>query len=510
MVKFRDYQLEDITRWVNLGYRALWAWDPGLGKTFVSGFISKRMIATKRADVVAIFCPASVLSTWIHHLVEKVGIKKEDIFLAYKKNKRNIYKGQRFILLNYEMIYNESKKTKKQKASVRMVMNSEGRMELLQDKATEKGVRFRGVKLPVKPDMWILDESHALKNPDGIAYKFFKDNIAPGDKVLALSGTPAPNRHVDCYTQVDILKPGVLGTNIHHFHNRHCLCIDKQYGLWAVKPSAIPVIEKAASEVWMFRDAKKILGLPDHTDIFEPYYPTPEQKSYINMLCAEGMACFNNEAGSEQSIVLKSPGVARIMSQQVLTGYVDMEVTEAFTNRKVSVIKALDMEPKYTALKSILNKVNGRKILVWTHFKPTMKYLVERLAADGYKVDGFSSDDKKNLETRIKEFTDGDIQILVSHPKILGIGRNEFAQVPYMAWYELTDDWGLYKQAVTRIDRFGKTEPTFSFILMGSRLDRKIYDALCEKKDVDTALRSYTGEETSPDKDSASDYPVLF
>lgn len=500
MVKFRDYQLEDITKWVELNYRALWAWDPGLGKTFVSGFVSKRMLATGKANIIAIFCPASVLSTWVKHLSESVGIKKEDVFLAYKKNKKNVYSGQKIILMNFEMIYSEPKQKKKGKSSVVMVRNAEGRMEIQQTKALVKGSRARGVKLPVHPDMWLIDESHSLKNPTSTAYKFFKENIRPTDKVLALTATPAPNRHVDCFTQIDILQPGLLGDNIHHFHNRHCLCIDKQYGLWAVKPTSVPIIEKAAGSLWTFRDASKILGLPEHTDLFEPYTLSSVQKDYINTLCQRNTACFTTEDGSDVSVVLKSPGVSRIMSRQVLTGYVDMEITEAFTNKKIVVKKELDMSPKYKALTNILKKISGRKILVWTHFKESMRYLVEKLTADGYIVDGLSGDDRKGLETRIKNFTDGKVQIMIAHPKILGIGRNEFAKIPYMAWYELTDDWGMYKQAVTRIDRFGKIEPTFSFILMGSYLDKKIYKALCEKKDVDTALRSYTGETDSPDK----------
>ena len=56
----------------------------------------------------------------------------------------------------------------------------------------------------------LCDESHSLKNPDSKRYMYLRDVIQNSSHLFLLSGTPAPNRSNELFTQFALIAPGTF------------------------------------------------------------------------------------------------------------------------------------------------------------------------------------------------------------------------------------------------------------------------------------------------------------
>lgn len=99
--------------------------------------------------------------------------------------------------------------------------------------------------------------------------------------------------------------------------------------------------------------------------------------------------------------------------------------------------------------------VSGNGIaLVWCYLNAEGDLLNE-LISDSVQVSGSDSDDKK--ESRLKAFTDGEVRVLVTKPKIAGFGLN-WQHCSHMTFFP-SHSFEQYYQATRRCWRFGQENP---------------------------------------------------
>lgn len=479
-MELRKYQEDDVRKWADNGCRGGWFWDPGLGKTFSACFLIRRLLKIKKCTRVFISCPAVAVRTWYEFLVKQSGCPEELIYNCSnpKQDKREPLDSEKIIICNYEKLPSR----KKQKAhKVTIVLDENGypvRAQLVKNTHMRKQRVF-----PEDIDFWVLDESHYLKEASSNAYAFFSNHIKPEHKLLLMSGTPFPNKHISCYTQLSLIKPGVLGRNITEFRKEYCRLVNKEFHLYALQSRFIPLIDKLAAENCCFRSAADHLDIPAITFSNISYSVSPAQKAVINTLLAHNRIEDN---------ILKSRAVSFLMAAQALSGYIDMDVTPQHAQGDVHVQLEFQECDKYNSLAMFIESIGENKAIIWVHFTKTAvrvyEYITEKL---GKKAAYFTADHKQGMMDVIEEFVNGETQFLISHPKIIGISVNYFTSIQYMLWYELTYDWAVYEQAVDRIYRSGQEKPTFCYHLCGHKLDEFQLVALKAKKDVHVELGSY-------------------
>lgn len=482
--KLRKYQEEDIKKWIRNNFRGALYWDPGLGKTFTMAVIARRLLKKEYTSKLFIGFPAVAGSTWYEFLTEVVGIPESMIYnCMFKEHEKRGYRGEKIIMCNYQKLPPPpTRKKKTHRVTGTFDEYGKLRCELLPLRNNRKIREF-----PDDIDTWFLDESHMLKEHDSIAFLFFQRHIKKGDKVLMASGTPFPNRHVSAYGQLTLLEPGIVGKDISEFRREFCVCINKQFDLYAVTKDKVSVLESKIAHLCSFKTAEEHLDIPELTTSELVYQASPEQLKFISQIIRDGKVKVLENG--ETSVMFKTPNIAHTMGQQALSGYVDMNITSQFDrNAKENVRREFGGGNKFEVLKSQLELLKGRKVLIWVNFTETSARLKVLLQQAGYKVDRFAASDKKNYMERIKAFTDGDTQILVSHPSIIGTAVNYFSGIQYMIWYELTWDWAVYEQAVTRIYRGGQKNRTFCWHMIGHRLEKRQLNALVEKEDVHDSL----------------------
>ena len=483
MASLRHYQEEDIRKWAANGCRGGWFWDPGLGKTHTASFLVRRMLKLKQCTRVFIGCPAVAVSTWYDFLVSKAGFPAEMIYNCSnpKQDARAPLDTEKVIICNYEKLPSRKKQPD---YKTRITFDEQGLPKVERVKNTHK--RKQRI-FPEDIDFWVLDESHYLKEASSNAFKFFFSKVRPEHRLLLMSGTPFPNRHISCWTQLTLIKPGVLGRNITEFRSTYCYLVNKEIHKYELRSRYIPLIDRLAAENCCFRSAADHLDIPAITFDNIKYSLTDQQKSCVNTLIAHNRI---------QDKLLKTRGTSFLMASQALSGYIDMEVQAQGEPLKVHITEEFDQCGKDDALRLFVESLGNKKAIIWVHFTNTAervyRYLTEVL---GKKAEYFTAEHKKDLKGTIDQFVNGDIQFLVSHPKIIGISVNYFTSIQYMLWYELTYDWAVYEQAVDRIYRSGQEQATFCYHLVGHRLDEFQLAALKAKKDVHIELGSYTPEQ---------------
>ena len=491
----REYQRSDIDRWAQNDYRGGWYWEPGLGKTYSAAAVVKYMLKTQKATRAMIMAPKVALSVWHNFLVDNNKIPEKHIYNYQKmsnKKDQSIKDVHRIFLMNFELSPVPEKKKKNKKVKVIPVKNEDGRLTFVEKKVRPSR---KEREFPDDIDLWVIDESHYLKSHTSNAYNFLKTKVKKNHKLLILSGTPFPNKHVSCYTQLNLISPGVLGKNISRFREEYCFCLNPQFGTYVLKYDKVPEVEHIAAQWCSFRKTKDHLDLPKHNDIILTYDINPDQQKMLKglMNTKKGMV----ESTTGVMIKPSAPVTNFTMMQQVLSGYISMNIKDAFTKTHFRVEQDFNARGKFEVLLQLLEVLDGKKLIVWTNFKPTAKDLKQRLTVAGYKTDAVTGDDKADLMNRIKAFVEGDVQIMIAHPLIIGISVNYFTPINYMLWYELTFNWAVYKQAVDRIHRFGQKNPTFCYHLVSHKTDKAIYNALQEKEDVsESFIQTFMEQET--------------
>lgn len=478
----RKYQEEDVYLWISRNFRGAWFWDPGLGKTHSASFLCGRLLKKAMARKIFIGGPAAAISTWYNFLTGQGGFSPAEIFNhSIPEQEEAGYNGEKIILCNYEKLPPPPERKRK---TVKVVMSFDEAGNIrLDSKKINNTRKIR--KFPADIDLWILDESQYLKEHDSVAFLFFKRSIKPGDKVLLMSGTPFPNRLVSCYAQMSLLVPGIVGKNISEFRVTYCEEINKQYQIWRVRSDMTAALESKIKALCSFRSSEVYLQLPPVTFSELVYRTTPEQEKVISGLYKKGEIV----DGEGNTVLLRSVNTGHMMAQQLLSGYIDMTVKPQTSDLdKVRVKREFDSPDKFRILCEFLGMMKGRKVIVWVNFTETSDRLKKDLTEAGYKVERFNGSDKKDLDGRIRRFLDGDCEVLLSHPQVIGISRNEFVEVQYMVWYELTWNWAVYEQAVTRIYRSGQRLPTFCYHMIAHRIEQRQLKALQEKEDVHDSL----------------------
>lgn len=450
VVKLRKYQRNALIKWKELGYRAALYWEPGLGKSYVTMQSIIRLLDTNQAKRALVVVPAGLVTMWEEDII-KSGLNPEDLFIYKPKKSKSPIElpkdKHKVILISYSLIYRR--------------------------------------EIPIEFDICVCDESHNIKSHRSKAYKTLSKLIPHDSKLLLLSGTPFPNGRVEVFSQLNLIKPGLMGKNITQFRNKFCRCTSTDYYTYEVRSDQKKNIDILLHKYCDFRKTKDEVELPDVNYINVGYELTPKQRKTFNQI--KNTRVYKSKEGDEIPIPL--PAIRLLMLRQVSSGFLDIhldytkELGEEYDVRD-NIDDNIDKEQ---TLFDILNGLpKNKQAIIWFTFKKTGRRL-KKMLEDNFKVALVYGDTpKKERKEILKKYTEGKIQFVIANPLTLGTGINEFSQTQYMIWYELSYDSAVYEQAEGRINRIGQTNKMFIYTLIGKNtMDEKVQFALQNKLDVE-------------------------
>lgn len=299
-------------------------------------------------------------------------------------------------------------------------------------------VTIHGYNLPY--DMLVIDESSSFKNPSAVRFKALKKVQPLFKRVVALTGTPAPNGLMDLWPQLYLLDRGErLGKTITAYRETYFYPkkskghIVYEYG---VQNSAEEAIYDKIGDICMSMKAKDYLTLPPRIDNYvNVYMDAKHVKAYNDFEREQVLQLIETEADINAVN-------AAALSNKLLQFANGAIYDEARNWHEVHRLK-LD------ALEDLIEGANGKPILVaWTY-----RHDEERI------LKHFAELNPRALKTEQDErdWNAGKIQLMLMHPASGGHGLNLQAGGNIIVWFGQTWSLELYQQFNARLDRQGQT-----------------------------------------------------
>lgn len=354
-------------------------------------------------------------------------------------------------------------------------------------------------------DLFVLDESHRIKNAQARTAKFCHRLANRVPRKLLLTGTPMPHDPLDIFSQFLVLDGGAtFGKSFTKFRERYA----KMGGFGGYQVLGYKNIEELQAKMYRmaFRVTEDVVELPER--VFTERYGTlsPKERTAYDQMeedfvvsstpgwetvevpnYGETIGDYLDENGNfdqekynsrerqyERRMVI---GAENVLSQilklaQLAAGFIideDGNVTEYGTSR-------LDL------LMEVLEDIDKTEPLaIFVRFKHDIEAISKRLTKEGYTVAELSG--RRN---QLADWQDGKYQVIVVQLQSGGVGvdltKSGTQPCKYCIYYGKDYNWGNYVQSLKRIHRPGQTETVrFISLVMEDTVDETIEDVLSKR-----------------------------
>lgn len=317
-------------------------------------------------------------------------------------------------------------------------------------------------------DMTVIDESSSYKSSKSQRFKALKRVIFGSDYRILLSGTPAPNGVMDLWSQMYLVDGGErLGKTMLGYKQRYFAAEDYMGFNFQPKQGAVDTIHGLVADKMVSMSASDYLDLPECMNIEVPVYLPPEaMKKYKDF---EKTSLANFPVDIEIEAINAAVLAGKLL--QFASGSVYYDAVHNY-----HVIH----DAKLDALSDILEDNPGENVMVAYYFKSDLERLKKRFP-HAVVLD-------KRQET-VDRWNNGEIPLLLVHPKSSGHGLNIQAGGAVLVWYSLV--WSLeeFLQTNARLDRQGQEKPVRIFTLVAQgTIDERVVKVLADKSSVQTDL----------------------
>lgn len=316
-------------------------------------------------------------------------------------------------------------------------------------------------------DMVVLDELSSFKSSKALRFKALRKIRPRIERIVGLTGTPAPNGYMDLWAQFRILDQGErLGKFITHYREEY-FTLDpfKKFADYEIKPDSAKRINNKIADITVSMQAVEHLKMPELL----------KQQEVITMS--------ESEYGRYQE--LKRKKVLQLGDEKVtaknaasLCGKLSQLANGAIYDEDGKTLEV--HERKLDALEDLIEEANGKPTLVAYWFKHDYERIKKRIP--GVREIKTSED--------IKDWNDKKISVGLIHPASAGHGLNLQQGGSYMIWFGLTWSLELYEQTNARLWRQGQKSQTvvIKHIIAKGTVDEMIYEALINKHVTQSAL----------------------
>jgi SNF2 family DNA or RNA helicase len=396
------YQLRVVERVLHdLSPAAILADEVGLGKTIEAGLVYKELALRGLVQSALVLAPKALLSQWQQELRERFD---EDFVLTDERRFHGFDVEQRLV------------------CSLPQFVRSFGRIAQR------------------RWDLLIVDEAHLLSNPQSKRRQCVAQLRAYWR--LLLTATPIANRLTDLYSLLDLVAPGMFGTQ-REFENEYVADLGTARIL---RPQRADHLRKVVGEV-MCRTRRSetdiaFSGRTVHTRSIEP---APAEDALITDVTSYLRALYRRiplrrrevlrEAGAQQPAedaartqrinrgavireimalqqsLSSSPGaIERSLRTRAASHQDEADELLALARRAHGVVSA-----KETLLRELLDDAGNESLLIFTLRLETASHLCELVRASGRRADAYvGALSRQEREELVGRFNSGHLDVLVA------------------------------------------------------------------------------------------------
>lgn len=317
-------------------------------------------------------------------------------------------------------------------------------------------------------DMVVVDELSSFKNHQAKRFKSLTWVRKHIDRIVGLTGTPAPNGLTDLWAQLYLLDEGErLEHKITHYREKY---FERGYDgfSYKLKPGAAETIQEKISDICISMKAEDYLELPDCIVNVIPVVLDSKAEAQYKKLEREMLLQID-----ESTIDAGSAAVLSNKLLQLCNGAVYAE------DREVVEIHNCKIE----AFLELVEQLNGQPALVFYNFQHDLIRIKKALAKSGLKVRELKGPQDET------DWNNREIDILLAHPASAAYGLNLQDGGNHVIWFGLNWSLELYQQANKRLHRQGQKQKVFlHHLVVENSRDTDVMSALADKDATQEAL----------------------
>ena len=362
----------------------------------------------------------------------------------------------------------------------------EKRLQALKEEADIYIVNHDGVKVIVDAltarkdiNMLALDEAAVYRNGQSQRNKTMRILAKKFEWVVGMTGAPIPTLPTDAWGIAQIVTPNTVPKYFKGFRDE--LMIRVNTFKWVSKPDATDRAFKALQPAVRFT-------LDDVVELPEAIYRTVDVElgsTQAKVYKELALHCFAQLKQGE--VTAANAGAALNKLLQVSTGYV-------YTADKSTAV--LDNDKRIEALVDAV-LANDQKVMVFVPFKHALAGISHALKNEGIDhacVSGDTSPTERGEIFNLFQNT-SKYHVLAAHPQCLAHGLTLTA-ANCIIWFSPTLSLETYDQANMRIRRVGQKSRQLYIHFQGTPVERRAYQMLQNKQNIQTELLSLFEEAT--------------
>lgn len=334
-------------------------------------------------------------------------------------------------------------------------------------------VEKSGIDLPV--DMLVIDELSSFKNYQSKRTKTLMKLRLKVQRVVGLSGTPAPNGLMDLFAEYKVLDMGYrLGRYITDYRKRYFLP-DKTNGRvvfsYKPRPFAEEMIYQKISDMTISMRSGDYLQMPEKMISQCVVEMSPEERKQYQQLKKDLILELEGDMVTAKNAASLSGKLSQMANGAV---YTDEGSVFEFHQRKLD------------ALEDMIEAANGKPVLVAYWFQHDLERISQRLQ------DKKISFEKLDSAESMERWNAGKLPVALIHPASAGHGLNLQEGGSTIIWFGLTWSLELYQQTNGRLWRQGQKDQTvvIHHIITAGSIDEKILTALNNKNTTQESIIS--------------------
>ena len=307
----------------------------------------------------------------------------------------------------------------------------------------------------------IVDESSVMKNMKAQITNDILSMIDTIPRRYVLSGTPNPNSNLELFPQMKFVLPDLFGASFYGWQATYFSQDRSDPHRWYQTTENKDKLFNRLSEGCVFLKKEDCVDLPPKVFEIKRFSLNKQQNKYYSDMIQNIQDNINEWSKFEFT--------AKLMKlREIVSGFVinkDSSIVDFDTNKDI-------------VLEETLNEIGNKPVIIWCQFQHEIYKLAKR-----YNGIALTSKEK-NRDDIIRQFKEGKIKRLFTHPKLLGKGLT-FTNCTYNIYYSLSFSYEEFKQSQERIHRIGQNNKCTYIILQGQNtIDDKIYKCLKRKGNV--------------------------
>jgi SNF2 family DNA or RNA helicase len=419
---------------LTMNRRAFCLNEQGTGKTGSVIWAADYLMRSKRIRRVLVICPLSIMdSAWRADLFKFAMHRNVDIAYGPKDKRRAIINGPaEFVIINYDGV------------------------EIVAEDIARGGF-----------DLIVVDEANAYKNAQTKRWKVLNSLLNVDTWLWMMTGTPAAQSPLDAYGLAKLVNPQGVPKFFTSFRDQ--VMVKLTNFRWIPKENATQTVYNALQPAIRYTK-DECLDLPEMTYVSRTVELTKQQQKYYDLLKKKMVV---QAAGEEITSVNAAVNMSKLLQISCGAVYSDTGETLEF-----------DISKRYNVLTEVINE-SSQKVLIFVPFKHVIGILSQKLTEDGYTNEVISGDVSAGKRTEIfRAFqNDPNPRVLVIQPQAAAHGVTLTA-ANTVVWWGPTSSLETYAQANARVHRSGQRHPSTVVQLVGSAVERHVYNLLDKKIDV--------------------------